>query len=150
MRRNPLTEKEAQEYLLKFFRSDLRTWFNVDSCGWKGCGIIANLGGTFNTNRPYNRIIIDARRSHVFAAAFCAMLEQMRSINDEKGLDGVSEYCRCHQVPMCSAGLAGLDQLPVCDMLRQAELVVENKNNLPFYEGALNLFRSLVRDDQVF
>lgn len=150
MQRDSLTEEDARLYLEDDFRDDLGRWFSIDYRRWNGCGFIGNLTDSGNPNRPHNRLLLyNARRSHVFAAAFRAMLERMRSVNNEKGLDGVAEFCRQHEWPMCSAGLAGLDGLSVSDMIKQAELNPENKNNIPFYKQAVEMFGRLMQVDEI-
>ena len=88
----------------------------------------------------------DARRSHIFAAAFRVMIEITQSV--WKGEGGEPEAIRVSKEkdwPICSAGLGG-PLLDVDIMLREAKLLPEesDSSNAKFYNDAVALFREIL------
>ncbi len=148
MDKTPLQQDEALVYLQHDFNQDLKIWFTIRPGGWRGCDAILYMEDHFNPGRPYNHMINDdARRSHVFAAAFRAMLEITQSIwKGEGGEDAAVQFCKEKGWPICSAGMGG-PLLDVDIMLREAKLLPEepDSSNAKFYNDAVALFRTVMR-----
>lgn len=143
MDKTAISKEEALDYLLHDFNRDLRTWFRFEG-QWKGCDFIPHMDAHSNPDRPYDHMIErDAHRSHIFAAAFQAMVEFTQTIWKAKGEDAAVQFCKERGLPICSAGLGG-PLLSVDIMLHEAELVPENPKNEPFYDEAVALFKEVM------
>ena len=149
MDKTPLTKEEAETYLQNAFKRDLRTWFTVRKNAWGGCDSVLHMSDHFNPRRPGNHMLNnDARRSHIFAAAFRVMIEITQSV--WKGEGGEPEAIRVSKEkdwPICSAGLGG-PLLDVDIMLREAKLLPEesDSSNAKFYNDAVALFRTVMQE----
>ena len=147
MDKAPLQQDEALAYLQHDFKHDLKTWFTIRPGGWGDCDAILHMDDHFNPGRPYNHMINnDARRSHVFAAAFRVMIETTQSIwNGEGGETEAIQFCKEKGWPICSAGMGG-PLLDVAIMLREARLLPEepDSSNAKFYNDAVALFRTVM------
>ncbi len=146
MDKTPLCREEAEAYLRRYFRHDLRLWFTFDGL-YAGCQFIPHMDDHFNPGRPYTHMINnDARRSHIFAAAFRAMIEITQSIwKGDGGEDAAVQFCKEKGWPICSAGMGG-PLLDVDIMLREAKLLPEEagSSNAKFYDDAVALFREIL------
>ena len=138
--------EEAEEYIRRDFKHDLRLWFTFDG-SYAGCQFIPHMDDHFNPGRPYNHMINnDARRSHVFAAAFRVMVETTQSIwKGDGGEEAAIQFCKDKGWPICSAGMGG-PLLDVDIMLREAKLLPEepDSSNAKFYNDAVALFREIL------
>ena len=138
---------ECESYLQNNFKQDLKAWFSIRPEGLGGCDAILHMDDHFNPGRPYNYMINnDARRSHVFAAAFRAMIEITQSIwKGDGGEKAAIQFCKEKGWPVCSAGMDG-PLLDVGIMLREAKLLPEgaSSSNARFYNGAVALFREML------
>ena len=145
MNKTPLSVEEAQAYLQNDFRHDLRTWFTFEGL-YKGCDFIPHMDSHFNPSRPISLMIgNDARRSHIFAAAFRVMIELTQSIwNGDGGEAAAVKFCKEKGWPICSAGLGG-PLLSVENMVREARLVPDNEKNVEFYNAAMALFSKIMQ-----
>ena len=145
MDKTPLEREEASRDLLDCFRSDLRTWFKVEpDITYPGGVIVLFLDAHFNPGRPTNNLINnDARRSYIFAAAFRVMIELTQAVIKEQGNEVAAEFCKHRGWPRCSAGLGGM-QLPPEQMAKEADLLPDHRSYVPFYDGAVALFRELM------
>lgn len=86
----------------------------------------------------------DARRSHIFAAAFRVMIELTQSIwNGDGGEAAAVQFCKDKGWPICSAGLGG-PLISVETMVREAGLVPDNEKNVEFYNAAIALFSTIM------
>ena len=146
MDKTPMSKEEAVIYLQHDFRHDLRLWFTFDG-SYAGCEFIPHMDDHFNPGRPYNYMINnDARRSHVFAAAFRVMVETTQSIwKGDGGEEAAIQFCKDKGWPICSAGMGG-PLLDVDIMLREAKLLPEepDSSNAKFYNDAVALFREIL------
>ena len=143
--RTPIDREEASRYLYDCFLSDLRMWFTIEpyrAC--PECYIVLFMDDQHNPNRPYNHLINnDPRRSHIFAAAFRAMIELTQAVIREQGEAAAAEYCKSRGWPLCSAGLGGM-LLPPEQMAKEANLFPDSRSYVPFYDKAVTLFRELM------
>ncbi len=146
MDKTPMTIEEAEEYIRCDFKYDLRLWFTFYG-SYAGCHFIPHMDDHFNPGRPYNHMINnDARRSHIFAAAFRAMIETTQAIwNGEGGEKAAILFCAEKGLPICSAGMGG-PLLPADTMVREAKLLPEepDSSNAKFYNDAVALFREIL------
>lgn len=136
---------ECESYLQNNFRQDLKTWFTIRPGGWGGCDAILHMDDHFNPGRPYTHMINnDARRSHIFAAAFRAMVEITQSSwKGDGGEDAAVQFCKENGWPICSAGMGG-PLLDVDAMVQEAGLSPQNRQDTEFYNHAIAIFRSIM------
>lgn len=144
MDNTPLNKAEAEEYLRDNYIYDLYTWFTIRRGAYIGCDFIPHMDDQNNVHRPSGHMINnDARRSHIFAAAFRAMVELTQEVIKKDGESAAAEYCKQHGWPLCSAGLAGPGWAAE-KMAGEARLLPDSEKYVPFYDGAVALFRELL------
>lgn len=141
-----LKKEEACRYLQEDFGKDLKTWFAMSQNEELGCDVVRSV---YNHNRPQNNLIDNERRTAIFAAAFCAMLEKTLGIVNDKGEKEAAAYCKQHSWPLCNVRQYDGTLLSAKQIAEKAGLDPDAKlfpieTYKSFYYNAVPLFKDLM------